>query len=60
MSQSLQNQFENILGMVIVGMVIATITIKADIATHEIYQLCEHQRRSMGQKTRWAIARAGK
>ena len=55
MSQSLENQFENILDMVI-----TTITIKADIATHEVFQRCEFIRRSLGQKTRWAIARAEK
>ena len=50
-----KNQFENILDMVI-----ATITIKADIASHEIYHRCEFIRRSLGQKTRGAIARASK
>ena len=44
----------------VTDMVITTITIKADIAADEIHKLCEHQRRSIGQKTRWAIARAGK
>ena len=55
MSQSLENQFANV-----TDMVITTIAIKADIATHEIYQRCEFIRRSIGQKTRLAIARAAK
>ena len=38
----------------------ATIDVKADIARHEIAVMIEHQRRSLGQKYRWAEWRLGR